>query len=64
MFSMIKHSLVTDANNPITKYFQLGRQTASAGPEMVWKIYEAKRLNDGRVRMNTFYIPLNTYEHV
>ena len=49
MFSMIKHSLATDGNNPISKYFQLGRQTGSAGPEMVWKVFDAKRLTDGRV---------------
>ena len=46
---MIKHSLATEGNNPISKYFQFGRQTGSAGPEMVWKVYDAKRLTDGRV---------------
>ena len=50
---MIKHSLVADGTNPITKSFQLGRQVATAGPEMVWKIYEATRLKDGKVSEQT-----------
>ena len=46
---MIKHSLVADGNNPVTKHFQLGRQIATAGPEMVWKIFEATRIKDNKV---------------
>lgn len=49
VLSLIKHSLVADNSNPITKYFQLGRQTASGGPEMVWKVYEATRIRDKAV---------------
>lgn len=50
VFSMIKHSLtVSDGINPITKHFRLVRQTSCAGPEMVWKIYDAVRLSDGKV---------------
>jgi len=49
VLTLIKHSLVTDNSNPITKYFQLGRQTASGGPEMVWKVYEATRIRDKAV---------------
>ncbi|CAH8640538.1 unnamed protein product, partial [Dicrocoelium dendriticum] len=29
--------------NPITKHFRITRQVASAGPEMVWKIFDAVR---------------------
>ncbi|CAG5114716.1 unnamed protein product, partial [Candidula unifasciata] len=46
MFSMLKHSMGADDVNPITKYFTIGKQTASAGVEMVWKIYEAVRTDD------------------
>jgi len=50
VLSMIKHSLtVADGINPITKHFRLVRQTSCAGPEMVWKIYDAVRLSDGKV---------------
>ena len=53
VLSLIKHSLVADTSNPITKHFQLGRQTASGGPEMVWKIYEATRIKDKAVSSKT-----------
>jgi len=49
MFSMIKHSLVSDGINPIVKHFTIVKQVASAGPEMVWKIYEARRIKDDKV---------------
>jgi len=50
VLSMIKNSLsVADGVNPITKHFRLVRQTSCAGPEMVWKIYDAVRLSDGKV---------------
>ena len=53
VLSMIKHSLVADGVNPITKHFRLTRQAASAGPEMVWKIYDAVRISDGKVSVNS-----------
>ncbi|XP_064624687.1 SCY1-like protein 2 isoform X10 [Lineus longissimus] len=46
VLSMIKHSLVADGSNPITKYFQIGKHVASAGPELVWKIFDAVRIED------------------
>lgn len=49
VFSMIKHSLVSDGINPIVKHFTIVKQVASAGPEMVWKIYEARRIKDDKV---------------
>jgi len=50
VLSMIKNSLTfADGVNPITKHFRLVRQTSCAGPEMVWKIYDAVRLSDGKV---------------
>ncbi len=54
VLSLIKHSILTDDTNPITKYFELGRQVGSAGPEMVWKIFEAIRLEDKKVRQHYF----------
>lgn len=49
VLSMIKHSLVTEGNNPITKHFRLRRHVGSCGPESVWKIYDATRIGDEQV---------------
>ena len=46
---MLKHTIIPDNVNPITGYFELGRQTGSAGPEMVWKVFEAVRKEDKKV---------------
>ena len=46
---MIKHTLVADGTNPITKHYKLGKQVASSGPEMIWKIYDATRLSNNQV---------------
>ncbi|XP_063416116.1 SCY1-like protein 2 isoform X4 [Mytilus trossulus] len=46
MFSIIKQSIYAEDTNPITRYFQIGRQVGSCGPEMIWKIYEAIRISD------------------
>jgi len=50
MFSMLKHHIVADGANPITEHFHLVRQVASAGQQHVWKIYDAKRIKDGKVQ--------------
>lgn len=49
VLTMIKHSLSPETVNPITVYFEVGRQVASAGPEMVWKVYDATRISDRKV---------------
>jgi SCY1-like protein 2 len=36
-------------SNPIAQYFEIGRQVASAGPELAWKIFEATRKSDKKV---------------
>ncbi|XP_023930039.1 SCY1-like protein 2 isoform X3 [Lingula anatina] len=46
VFSMIKNAVIGDGTNPITQHFDIGRHVASAGPEMVWKIYDAVRKSD------------------
>lgn len=50
VLSLLKHSLVSDCNNPILQHFRLVKLAASAGQEMVWKIYDAIRIKDGKVR--------------
>ncbi|XP_059477064.1 SCY1-like protein 2 isoform X2 [Neocloeon triangulifer] len=51
MFSKFKHGTgaqnVLD-NNPILQFFEVGKLLASAGPEMVWKIYDGYRKSDGK----------------
>ncbi|XP_035205202.1 SCY1-like protein 2 [Stegodyphus dumicola] len=47
MFSKFKPGQPSDTN-PITQYYEIGRQIGSAGPELVWKIYEAVRKSDKR----------------
>lgn len=55
MFSKFKH--VGSAppihsaleSNPIIQYFEIGKQVASSGPELVWKIHDAYRKSDGKV---------------
>lgn len=50
VFSILRHSLqTTDGVNPIAKHFRLLRQSGSAGQEMIWKIYDAVRIQDGMV---------------
>ena len=36
-------------NNPITQYFEIGKQSACAGPELAWKIHDGYRKTDGKV---------------
>ncbi|GFT90967.1 uncharacterized protein NPIL_370881 [Nephila pilipes] len=50
MFAKLKTNPQTpQESNPITQYFEIGKQVASAGPELVWKIHEAIRKSDKRV---------------
>jgi SCY1-like protein 2 len=54
MFSKFKHGATGQNaldNNPIVQYFEIGKQTASAGPELVWRIHDAYRKSDGKVRV-------------
>jgi len=57
MFSKFKHgssaaSPIHSAleSNPIIQYFEVGKQIASSGPELAWKIHDAYRKSDGKVR--------------
>jgi SCY1-like protein 2 len=56
MFSKFKHGPtgqnVLD-NNPILQHFEIGKQTASAGPELVWRIHDAYRKSDGKVSVQS-----------
>ncbi|EEB16557.1 hypothetical protein Phum_PHUM426920 [Pediculus humanus corporis] len=36
-------------NNPISQFFEVGKQTSSAGPELIWKIHDAYRKSDGKL---------------
>jgi hypothetical protein len=41
-------------HNPIVQYFDIGKQTASAGPELVWRIHDAYRKTDGKVSKKNY----------
>lgn len=53
MFSKFKSGTATPQNpidsNPIVQHFEIGKYTASAGPELVWKIHDGFKKSDGRV---------------
>lgn len=55
VLTLIKHSLSTDDQNPIYKHFKVGRQIASAGPEMAWRIHQATRIDDGKVSCHILF---------
>ncbi|XP_054169221.1 SCY1-like protein 2 [Oppia nitens] len=53
MFSKLKSSTQVSGSypspvdlNPICQYFEIGKQVASAGPELAWKIFDANRKTD------------------
>lgn len=53
MFSKFKSGGATQSpldSNPIGQFFEIGKQVASAGPELVWKIHDAYRKSDGKVK--------------
>ncbi|KAK3929085.1 ATP-dependent RNA helicase DDX42 [Frankliniella fusca] len=37
--------------NPISQYYEVGKQTACAGPGLIWKIYDAVRKSDRKTRV-------------
>lgn len=53
MFSKFKSGPAPPQNpidtNPIVQHFEVGKQTACAGPELIWKIHDAYKKSDGRV---------------
>lgn len=59
MFSKFKSGTTAPQNpvdtNPIVQYFEVGKQTACAGPELVWKIHDAYKKSDGRVSMKLLF---------
>lgn len=65
MFSKFKTGTATPQNiidtNPIIQFFEIGKQTASAGPELVWKIYDAYKKSDGKVSRILIFLFNFTY---
>lgn len=41
--------------NPISQFFEIGKLSGSAGPELAWKIYDAIRKSDKKVRTSSSY---------
>lgn len=44
-------SNLTDCN-PISQYFEIGKLSGSAGPELSWKIYDAFKKSDKKVKIS------------
>jgi hypothetical protein len=42
--------------NAITTFFEIGRQTATAGPGYLWKVHDAYRKSDGKVDITNYSI--------
>lgn len=42
-------------NNPITEFFDIGKEVASCGPEHVWKIHDGHRKSDVKVSEICYY---------
>lgn len=59
MFSKFKSGTTAPQNpidsNPIVQFFEVSKQTACAGPELVWKIHDGFKKSDGRVSNISFY---------
>lgn len=36
-------------SNPIMQYFEVGKASSTAGPELVWRVHDAYRKSDGKV---------------
>lgn len=36
-------------NNPIMQYFEVGKESSTAGPGLVWRVHDAYRKSDGKV---------------
>lgn len=63
VLSIIKHSLASDGTNPITGHFRLIKQVSCAGQEMVWKIFDAVRIKDGKVSQSLSVLSLPILTH-
>lgn len=36
-------------NNPICQYFEVGKESSTAGPGLIWRVHDAYRKSDGKV---------------
>lgn len=61
MFSKFKSGTATQNqntnyidSNPIVQHFEISKQTACAGPELIWKIHDGFKKSDGRVSIYHF----------
>lgn len=65
MFSKFKSGTATPQNpidsNPIIQYFEIGKQSSCAGPELIWKIHDAYKKSDGRVSVLIIKYPKYIY---
>ncbi|KAJ8737557.1 hypothetical protein PYW08_000152 [Mythimna loreyi] len=36
-------------NNPILEFFEVGSESSTAGPGLIWRVHDAYRKSDGKV---------------
>lgn len=46
LFGSLKNAVL---GNPVTREYQIGKQTASFGPGLLWKVFEGKKKTTGQV---------------
>lgn len=68
MFSKFKSSAGAQSpleTNPIGQFFEIGKQIANAGPELVWRIHDAYRKSDGKVCfLLIFYVGISGFRNI
>lgn len=70
MFSKFKSGTAPPQNlidsNPIVQHFEISKQTACAGPELVWKIHDGFKKSDGRVSiyfsLYIYFVNISSFE--
>lgn len=49
-------------SNPIMEYFEVGKESSTAGPELVWRVHDAYRKSDGKVSSSWHQNGINTMQ--
>ena len=47
LFGSLKNAVL---GNPVTREYQVGKQVATFGPGLCWKVFEGKKKTTGQVR--------------
>ena len=53
LFGSLKNAVL---GNPVTREYQVGKQVATFGPGLCWKVFEGKKKTTGQVRTFSFLV--------